>query len=203
MKSDESLPSAVAPSMPRSPAATGPAAWPNLASGATVDVVKRAPDDAVAATYPATVLDAGAPPPWIALAATWTRREIDLDGLRFTPGDDIVEYFSPIDPFNVFAVFAPHGVLRGWYGNVAYPATLDWSNGRPRLTWHDLYIDLVMLPDGQLTIRDEDELAASRLATRDPALHAAILAARDRMQDLARRRAFPFHDRDRPNSVEQ
>jgi hypothetical protein len=60
-----------------------------------------------------------------------------------------------------------------------------------------------LLPDGRLTIRDEDELAASHLATRDPALHAAILAARDRLERLARRRAFPFHDHDRRVSAQQ
>lgn len=188
--------SAREPAMPRSPIAPGPASWPALPPGTPVEVIKRAPEGAVVATYPATVIATEAPPPWVALAATWTHGDVDLDGLRFVPGDRLVEYFSPRDPYNAFVVFAPDGALRGWYANVTYPAALERRDGRLTLTWHDLYVDLVMLPDGRTTIRDEDELAASGLATRDPALHAAILAVRDRLRDLAARRAFPFSDRD-------
>jgi predicted RNA-binding protein associated with RNAse of E/G family len=186
------------PAMPRSPIAAGPETWEDIPPGTPFEVVKRAPDGAVAATYSATSIVTAAPAPWIALAAVWTHGFVDLDGLRFVPGDHLVEYFSPSDPYNAFVVHAPDGALRGWYANVTYPAALERRDDRLTLTWHDLYVDLVMLPDGRTTIRDEDELADSHLATRDPELHAAILAARDRLIDLAKRRAFPFDDRDRP-----
>jgi predicted RNA-binding protein associated with RNAse of E/G family len=189
--------SARGPAMPRSPIAPGPESWPDIPPGTAIEVVKRSPDGAVAATYPATSIETDAPAPWIALAAVWTHGFVDLDGLRFVPDDRLIEYFSPRDPYNAFVVYAPDGALRGWYANVTYPAALERRDGRLTLTWRDLYVDLVLLPDGRITIRDEDELADSGLARRDPALHAAILAARDRLIDLAERRAFPFADRDR------
>jgi protein associated with RNAse G/E len=188
------------PAMPRSPVAPGPPSWPAVPPGAEFEVIKRAPDGDVVATYPATAIASAAPAPWIALAATWTHGNVELDGLRFVPGDRLIEYFSPRDPYNAFVVFAPDGALRGWYANVTYPAALDRRDGRLTLTWHDLYVDLVMLPDGRITIRDEDELAASGLAALDPPLHAAILAVRDRLRHLAARRAFPFNDQEEPGA---
>ncbi|HEX5500267.1 MAG TPA: DUF402 domain-containing protein [Thermomicrobiales bacterium] len=182
--------------MPRSPVAPGPPTWPEFPPGTRFEVIKRAPDGSVVATYPATAIATDAPPPWIGVESTWTHGRIDLDGLRFVPGDRLIEYFSPRDPYNAFVVFAPDGALRGWYANVAYPTALEWRDDRPTLAWHDLYVDLVMLPDGAIAIRDEDELADSHLAKRDPALYAAILATRDVLHDLARRRAFPFADQD-------
>ncbi|HEU0113706.1 MAG TPA: DUF402 domain-containing protein [Thermomicrobiales bacterium] len=199
--SDAGRQRAAAPAMPRSPVAPGPPAWPALPPSTPIEVVKRAPLGDVVATYPATAIAAGAPPPWLALAATWTHGLVDLDGLRFAPGDRLIEYFSPRDPYNAFVVFAPDGALRGWYANVTYPAALERRDGQLTLTWHDLYVDLVLLPDGQTTIRDEDELADSHLAGRDPALYRAILAARDRLLALARRRAFPFADRNEPHTA--
>jgi predicted RNA-binding protein associated with RNAse of E/G family len=85
-------------------------------------------------------------------------------------------------------------MLRGWYANVTYPALLDPTTDPPTLTWHDLYLDVVALPDGTTVVRDEDELADSGVATTAPDLHALILAARDEL--LARRHdhTFPFHE---------
>ena len=169
--------------------------WPDLTPGTVVTVVKLAPDGSEVARYPGTVIEAGAPSPWVAVRATWTSRAIELDGLRFVPRDILHEYFSPEDRFNVFAVFAPDGSLRGWYANVTHPTALDAGTDPPTLAWHDLYLDVVALPDGTVAIRDEEELAEAALADRDPALYAAILAARDEILDRLERRAFPFHAR--------
>ncbi len=141
------------PAMRRSPIAPGPTSWPAVPTGAQLKVVKLAPDGATAATYPATSMATAAPAPWIALSAVWTHGFVDLDGLRFVPGDQLVEYFSPRDPYNAFVVYAPDGALRGWYANVTYPAALERRDGRWTLTWHDLYVDLVMLPDGRTCTR--------------------------------------------------
>ncbi len=169
--------------------------WPPLPLGAPLEIVKIAPDGAVAARYPGTVMAADAPPPWLAVRATWVSRIVELDGLRFVPGDTLHEYFSPRHPFNAFAVFAPDGRLRGWYANVTHPAALDARTDPPRLVWHDLYLDVVGLPDGTEVVRDEDELVASSLMERDPPLAAAILAARDELLRRFARRTVPFHDR--------
>jgi hypothetical protein len=168
--------------------------WPRLAAGSPLTLVKLAPDGSETTRYPGTVIAAGAPPPWLAVRAHWIRRPVELDGLRFEPGDTLHEFFSPRHWFNVFSVFAPDGELRGWYANVTYPARLDPTTEPSTLSWHDLYLDVVGLPDGQLVVRDEDELAAAGVAARDPALATAIAAARDELVGRLRRRAFPFHE---------
>lgn len=170
--------------------------WAALTVGRSLTVVKLAPDGSEVTRYPGVVSEAGAVAPWVAVAATWVTKVVNLDGLTFVPGDTMYEFFSPVDPFNVFAVFSPEGVLRGWYANVTHPASLDTATDPPTLRWHDLYVDVVALPDGRVTVRDEDELAESRLATTDPLLHARILAARDELLRLVALRAFPFHQGD-------
>ena len=182
------------------PAADGdasppPRPWSDLPPGTRLTVVKLALDGSEVARYPGTVVDAGAPSPWLAVQATWVNRRVVLDALAFETGDTLHEFFSPLHPFNAFSVHAPDGVLRGWYANVTHPTSLDSTTDPPTLAWHDLFVDLVALPDGTVVVRDEDELAEAALAAHDPALHAMILDARD---DLLRRfaaREAPFQER--------
>jgi uncharacterized protein DUF402 len=142
-----------------------------------VTVIKLAPDGKEAARYPGEVVAFYQSEHWIVVRATWTYRQVDLDGLSFMPGDELLEWFSPDHPFNAFAVNSPGGDLRGWYANVTYPTRLDDSTSPPLLVWHDLYLDLVGLPDGTVTLRDEDELLASGLRETDPQLYKRITEA--------------------------
>jgi hypothetical protein len=167
--------------------------WSALETGTLLEIVKLAPDGSVAARYPGVIIDANPAPSWITVRTTWTMREIEMDGLRFVPGDELHEYFSPDHDFNAFSVISPEGDLRGWYANVTRPAWIDVTTASTTLFWHDLYIDLILLPNGAPIVRDEDELAASDLASSDPELHAAILKTRDELIRLAERRHFPFH----------
>jgi hypothetical protein len=171
--------------------------WPAIPLGTTLRIVKLAPGGEEVASYPGIVIEAGAPPPWLALRATWVSREHNLDGLRFVPGDTLHEFFSPRHPFNLFSVFAPDGTLRGWYANVTHPSRLDTTTDPFTLYWHDLYLDVVALPEGAVIVRDEDELDAAGLLSTDPALHAEILAARDELLRRSKAREFPFHEMSR------
>ena len=149
--------------------------WSRLTPGTQLTVVKLAPDGVEAARYPGEV--AATLSDWYVIRAAWTYRTVELDGLSFHAGDELLEWFSPQQPFNAFAISSPDGVFKGWYANVTYPPRVD-DGERLRLTWHDLYLDVIGLPDGVYAVRDDDELAASGLRTRSPSLHAAILAAR-------------------------
>lgn len=169
--------------------------WSDLASGSELTIVKRAPDGSEAARYPGVVMAAEAPSPWLVAEAHWAMREVESAGLRFVPGDVLHEFFSGDDWFNVFAVFSPAGELRGWYANVTYPAKVEFVADPPVLAWHDLYVDIIVLPNGEPVVLDEDELDASGLASTNPELHARILATRDKLLQLARTGAFPFHER--------
>lgn len=174
--------------------------WPDLVDGAPLTIVKRAPDGSEVTRYPGAVMADTGIGPWVRVAARWTNRRVDLDGLSFVPGDLLVEFFSPMEPFNAFAVYAPDGGLRGWYANVTYPAALDLTTAPPTLIWRDLYLDVVALPDGLVTVRDEDELAEAGLDGSDPALHRAIVSAKDEIRRRFEARTVPFHPDQAPDS---
>ena len=171
-----------------------PPNWTSFPPATEFSVVKLAPDGTEAARYVAHMLAEPVSPPWLALGTTWIRDPVHLDGLNFLPGDTMLEYFSPAHWFNAFAVYGPDGEHRGWYANVTYPATIDPATNPPTLTWHDLYLDVVLLPDGELTTRDEEELEAAGLETSEPTLYAAIRGAEAELIRRAHARVFPFHD---------
>ena len=163
-------------------------AWPDLPVGTVLDVVKVGFDGSVRARYPGTVVDAGAPLPWVAVECRWTLPGGESDGLHLIPGDTLIEFYSPAHPFNAFRIHAPDGTLRGWYANVTYPTVIEGD----ALYWHDLWLALIVLADGSFVVRDQEELDDAGVAERDPALHAAILSARDELVRLATTRSFPF-----------
>jgi predicted RNA-binding protein associated with RNAse of E/G family len=168
--------------------------WPPLLAGTPLIIVKLDPKRVEVTRYPGVVIEAGAPAPWVAVQAVWVSREYNLNGLRFIAGDVLHEFFSPADRFNVFSVFSPEGELRGWYANVTHPARLDREREPMMLYWHDLYIDVVALPDGTVVVRDEDELEASGLRTSDPDLYSTIVRTKDEIIRGIRGSAFPFHE---------
>ena len=169
----------------------GIAAWSSLLPGAELTIVKLAPDGSEAARYGGEFVG-HRQDPWILVLATWTNRTIELAGLSFSPGDSLLEWFSPQHPFNAFAVYSSQARLKGWYANVTHPAWLDTTEDRPVLFWHDLYLDLVGLPDRSFTLLDDDELLASGLADSDPQLHARIFHARSELIRRFERRLPPF-----------
>ena len=170
-------------------------AWPHLEVGRAVTVLKLHPDGREGARYPGVVVASRLPAPWVSVEARWTQGLVEVSGLRFETGDTLIEHFSPAHPFNAFQVLAPDGAPRGWYANVTYPARLDTSTDPWTVTWPDLYLDVVALPDGSYAVRDEDELAEADLLSTDPVLHGAILAAGAELVARFRRRDMPFHER--------
>lgn len=172
-----------------------PPAWADLTTGVSVTVVKRAPDGSEAARYPGEVVATHAPGAWVIVQAVWTYADVDIGGLAFRPGDLLLEWFSPDLPFNAFAVFTPQHRLRGWYANVTFPTILEAGRdaaGLPVLVWHDLYLDLVALPNGSSVVLDEDELQESGIVTSDPALHRTITEASAELQRRFSRAEAPF-----------
>jgi hypothetical protein len=170
------------------------ALWQGLTIGQEINVVKLDPHGTEAARYPGKVVAHGPENGWIAVRALWTYKRMDIDGLVFEPGSELIEWFSPRLPFNAFAVLSPTRDLRGWYANVTYPAYLERTDGSDHCTlfWHDLYLDLVGLENGRFVVRDEDELAESGLEANSPRLHAEVVQA---AEDLTRRftsRQMPF-----------
>jgi hypothetical protein len=155
------------------------AALRSLTAGDTITVAKWSPEGEEVTRYPARVLKTAAPAPWVEVEAIWTHKRVDVSGLLFEPDDILHEFFSPMHPYNAFAVHAPDGAFRGWYANVTYPAFVTHETAGPVLVWHDLFLDAVILADGTLHMLDDDEMAASGLPESAPAFAAAIVRARD------------------------
>jgi hypothetical protein len=174
---------------------TARGAWRSLSPGDKLMIVKISHAGEAVATYPGKVFSLHSKGTWVGATADWVAGNFSIDGLPFTVGDRLHEYFSPEHSFNVFAIFSPSGVLRGWYANVTFPSWMDAKTDPPTLYWHDLYVDLIGLPDGSHTVRDEDELNESGLKEADPELYALILSARDELIRRFQAREYPFHDR--------
>ncbi len=163
-----------------------------LRPGDPVTVIKRHADGHEATRYPGTVVANGIVGDWVVIEAWWTVGRIVSGGLVFEVGDRLLEWFSPTRWFNVFHVYAPDGISRGWYANVTRPTQFESGGDAPLVIWPDLYLDLIAPEESAPTIYDADELDASGLAQSDPVLHARILTAMDELRALAEEHTGPF-----------
>ena len=92
-------------------------------------------------------------------------------GCRWSAGTRCLGYFWPARAYNVYHAVDDAGKTLVFYINLS-----DRTAITPEaITWRDLIVDLVVTPDGQCRVLDEDELPADL----DPALGATIDAARD------------------------
>jgi len=120
----------------------------------------------------------------IAVRAPWAGDGVrDFDFVRFEPGDVFTEYYWRDRWYSVKEVRDATGALKGWYCDITRPATLIGTE----LVVEDLDLDLWRSADGTTVLRlDEDEFAASGLATRDPEAAEAAVRALDTLELLAR-----------------
>jgi hypothetical protein len=113
----------------------------------------------------------------IQVEARYNAREVDFFGLAFRRGDRLFETYFADRWYNIFAVHgADMRAFKGWYCNVARPA--QW--GEREITWVDLGLDVVVLPDRRSAVLDEEEFAALSLPADQQR------AARNAVDDLLR-----------------
>ncbi|UXY26649.1 DUF402 domain-containing protein [Streptomyces sp. HUAS TT20] len=111
----------------------------------------------------------------------------DFGFVRFEPGDVFTEYYWRDRWYAVMEVRDPAGTLKGWYCDVARPATFSGTE----LVVEDLDLDLWRSADGTDVRRlDEDEFEESGLRESDPQAAAAAEAALDELEALARDGGF-------------
>lgn len=137
-------------------------------------------------SYPAELLhDDGTR---IAVRAPWAGDGVrDFGFVRFEPGDVFTEYYWRDRWYSVKEVRTSAGTLKGWYCDIARPATLAGTE----LVVEDLDLDLWRSADGTDVRRlDEDEFAESGLARSDPQAASAAVAALDELESLAREGGF-------------
>jgi protein associated with RNAse G/E len=82
---------------------------------------------------------------------------MSLQGLPLRRGDRFVETYYFNRWYNIYAIHSRlDGSLSGWYCNITRPAELVGEI----LSYIDLALDLVVFPDGNQVVLDEDEFAA-------------------------------------------
>jgi len=150
----------------------------------TFTVRKLDTSGAVAVTYEGELvarLDGG-----VLLDAAWTRPPLRLGYATFEPGDRFREWYYTDRWYNIFEIRGPGGALKGWYCNVAEPATIAGEV----IACRDLLLDLWVAPTGAMTVLDEDEFAAD--AALDAATRAAAVAALAELRRMVTDREPPF-----------
>jgi predicted RNA-binding protein associated with RNAse of E/G family len=125
-------------------------------------------------------------PDGVRLEARWIRPTMPLAYTTFETGDRFVEWFYTDRWYNIFEIHSLDGTLKGWYCNIAAPATIA-SNV---VACRDLLLDLWVGPDGSMLVLDEDEFAAETAL--DAATRDAALGALDELQRMARGHEPPF-----------
>lgn len=125
-------------------------------------------------------------PGGVCLDARWTRDPLPLGYTTFETGDHFTEYYYTDRWYNIFEIASADGTLKGWYCNVAAPATISGTV----IACRDLILDLWVAPDGTTRVLDEDEFADDKTLSTEERMQArAGLAA---LQALVARREHPF-----------
>lgn len=134
---------------------------------------------------------AGAGPGWLCLHALFNVDDRDDGYFLWQRGDLFVETYYENRYYNVNRIHdRDSGALRGWYCNIARPAR--WQG--ETLLWDDLALDVFITPEGELTLKDEDDFRALALSAHE---QAAALAAVEEIRALAAAGLPPF---ERPES---
>jgi uncharacterized protein len=101
---------------------------------------------------------------YLIIEAFFDRDDMDFHGLSLCKGDRFIETYFFDRWYNIFEIYdRDDGRLKGWYCNVSSPATENNSE----LSYQDYALDLLVFPDGQQIVLDEDEFAALSLSPRE------------------------------------
>ena len=84
----------------------------------------------------------------------------DLGPFLLEPGDVFTEHYYRGRWFNIFRIEDSAERLKGWYCNITRPPVIEREEPDWRIRWHDLALDLLVLPDGSHRLLDEDEYEA-------------------------------------------
>jgi hypothetical protein len=122
----------------------------------------------------------------VKLEAFFNRADYVADYHTFRRGDRFVEWFYSDRWHNIFQMHdADDDRLKGWYCNLTRPARL----GPNDIYAEDLALDVMVYPDGNFRLLDEDEFAALEITASDRS-HA--LNALEELKFMVRRRSGVF-----------
>jgi predicted RNA-binding protein associated with RNAse of E/G family len=113
----------------------------------------------------------------VVISALWTHLAKDLGYTRFEPGDHFTEYYYTDRWFNIFDIASADGQRKGWYCNMAQPATIAEN----RIEQIDLLLDVWVDPRGNPLVLDEDEFVSDTTLSEEQRA-----GARQGLQDILR-----------------
>ena len=97
----------------------------------------------------------------IVLEAFFDRDDVRVDEMVLRSGDRFIETYFDDRWYNIFEVRdQAEDRFKGWYCNIGCPAEF---HGRT-VSYRDLALDLLVLPDGRQTVLDEDEFTSLPLS---------------------------------------
>ncbi|MFH1084722.1 MAG: DUF402 domain-containing protein [Chloroflexota bacterium] len=147
-------------------------------------ITKVGPDGQAKISYPGEIVFQDEA--YLVARCLWTQpHSLDLGPFALDPGDVFIEFYYLAEWFNVFTIYDRLGRLKGWYCNITRPAEVLGDEIR----WHDLALDLLVVPGGAQQVLDEDDFAALTLSEGD---RAAARDALDKLQRWAREGRAPF-----------
>jgi predicted RNA-binding protein associated with RNAse of E/G family len=118
--------------------------------------------------------------------AFFDRDDVQFHGIVLRKGDRFIETFYSDRWYNIFTIYdVESDELKGWYCNVCRPARFEDGH----VFADDLALDLLVYPDGNWLILDEDEFVELEISQED------TKSARDALNeliDLARNQLEPF-----------
>lgn len=114
----------------------------------------------------------------IKIEAYFNRDETIVEGIILNRGDRFIETYYDNRWYNIFEIHDQvDGHIKGWYCNICYPTTIYEDS----ITYRDLALDLLVYPDGNRVVMDEDEFSSLPLPTK---VQTAARQALDELQVL-------------------
>lgn len=90
----------------------------------------------------------------VTLEANFDREMLEIAGITLVKGDRFRETYHTDRWYNTFAIYSrDDGHFKGWYCNITRPAKIGYGH----VYADDLGLDLIVLPDGEWRVLDEDE----------------------------------------------
>jgi predicted RNA-binding protein associated with RNAse of E/G family len=139
-------------------------------------------------------------PGYVTLRAVWkgpgtVRVAADV---VFERGDVFYEHYYDGKPYGLWQVLTPdERALKCWYCNISAPTHVSDDT----ITFRDLLLDVLLLPDGTCHVLDRDELARARAEGLDPALAALAEEGAREVLDLIATGQPPFGDERMPSGT--
>ncbi len=120
---------------------------------------------------------------------TTSERRLEGTDLTLRPGTVTVGHFRADRPYTVYA-FANDGAMLGYYCSIVDEVSI----ADDRIEYLDLVVDVLIVPRGDVTVLDEDELPADL----DPRHRRTISGALEELTGNARRLAVEVERESRP-----